>query len=203
MWRRAIIILLVWIFFDVVMSDNRMLEVINEEGNVIGQETRERIHKEGLLHREIRIWFCTPDGSIIFQHRAKDKDTFPDLLDATVGGHVEIGHDFPDTALEEIAEETGVAPDESALSLVRMVKSASKDEVTGTTNNVLRAIYTYRFDGTLSDLMVEDGKGLGFEAWPIETILDISEEDRRRFIPDILKNESREIFLSLQKGLHE
>ena len=61
-----------------------MLEVINENDNVVGFETRAKIHQDGLLHREIYIWFFTPNGEIIFQHRAKDKDTYPDKLDATV-----------------------------------------------------------------------------------------------------------------------
>ena len=73
------------------MADNRKLNIIDENGNITGEETRENIHKQGLLHREIHVWFYTPKGEILFQHRAKDKDTYPDLLDATVGGHVEIG----------------------------------------------------------------------------------------------------------------
>lgn len=69
------------------MNENKqMLEIIDENDNVIGLETREKIHKEGLLHREIHVWFFTPRGEIIFQHRVKDKDIYPDLLDATVGG---------------------------------------------------------------------------------------------------------------------
>ena len=68
-----------------------LLEIINEHDEVIGLETRGKIHQDGLLHREIHVWFITPNGEIIFQHRAKDKDTYPDKLDATVGGHVEPG----------------------------------------------------------------------------------------------------------------
>jgi len=48
--------------------------------------------KKGCFIEKIHVWFVTPDGEIIFQRRAKDKDTYPDLLDATVGGHVEPGN---------------------------------------------------------------------------------------------------------------
>jgi len=67
----------------------QILEIVNENDEVIGLENRTKIHTEGLLHREIHVWFITPNGEIVFQHRAKDKDTYPDKLDATVGGHVE------------------------------------------------------------------------------------------------------------------
>lgn len=63
-----------------------MLEVVDENDNIIGFETRAKVHEQGLLHREIHIFFITPNGEVIFQHRAKDKDTYPDKLDATVGG---------------------------------------------------------------------------------------------------------------------
>jgi isopentenyldiphosphate isomerase len=71
--------------------DNRILNIIDEEGNILGEATRQEIHEKGLLHGEVHVWFYTPDRQLIFQHRAKDKETWPDLLDATVGGHVEIG----------------------------------------------------------------------------------------------------------------
>ena len=86
------------------MADNRKLNIIDEDGKIIGEETRENIHNRGLLHREIHVWFYTAKDEIIFQHREKDKDTYPDLLDATVGGHVEIGSDYENTALQELAK---------------------------------------------------------------------------------------------------
>src|SRR3989338_6803770 len=109
------------------------LNVIDEQGNVIGEDTRENVHQKGLLHREIHVWFYAPDGKIIFQHRAKDKDTFPDMLDATVGGHVEIGSNFEDTAIKEMVEETGVSAVKSDLKLVKTVRSNHFDEATGKT----------------------------------------------------------------------
>jgi isopentenyldiphosphate isomerase len=89
------------------MSKN-FLEVVNENDEVVGTESRESIHQKGLFHREVHVLFYTPKGEIIFQHRAKDKDMYPDLLDATVGGHVEIGDSYEATAIKEAAEETGI-----------------------------------------------------------------------------------------------
>ena len=94
------------------MADNRRLNIVDENGEIIGENTRENIHNQGLLHREIHVWFYTPKGEIIFQHREKDKDTYPDLLDATVGGHVEIGSDFVKQTHEKIAKALEVSVDE-------------------------------------------------------------------------------------------
>ena len=42
------------------------LNVIDEQGNIIGEETREGIHREGLLHREIHVWLFNKKGEDIF-----------------------------------------------------------------------------------------------------------------------------------------
>lgn len=181
------------------MADNRKLNIVDENGNIIGEETRENIHNQGLLHREIHVWFYTPKGEIIFQHREKDKDTYPDLLDATVGGHVEINSDYENTALQELEEETGIKAEKNNLAFIQMVRSKTFDIATNKTNNVIRAIYAYRYEGKVEDLKVEKGKAIGFESWPLEKIFNITTEDRKRFIPAILEDETFGIFGKIQK----
>src|SRR3989339_1577568 len=104
------------------------LEIINENDEVIGLETRTKVHQDGLLHREIHIWFLTPKGEIVFQHRAKDKDTYPDKLDATVGGHVDPTMSYEDTVIKECKEETGIDIDLSKLVFLRKMRKRSVDK---------------------------------------------------------------------------
>jgi isopentenyldiphosphate isomerase len=171
------------------MADNRRLNIVDENGNIIGEETRENIHRQGLLHQEIHVWFYTPEGEIIFQHREKNKDTYPDLLGATVGGHVDIGSDHEPAALQEIEEETGISTTKDNLVFIQMAGDKTFDRATGMTNNFLRAVYAYRYDGKVEDLKVEKGKAIGFEAWPLEKIFNISDNDKKRFIPSIFEKQ--------------
>ena len=181
------------------MADNRKLNIIDEDGKIIGEETRENIHNRGLLHREIHVWFYTAKDEIIFQHREKDKDTYPDLLDATVGGHVEIGSDYENTALQELAEETGIRAKENNLTFIEMMRSKTFDISTNKTNNVIRAIYAYRYEGKIEDLKIEKGKAIGFESWSFEKIFNISDVDRKRFIPSIFEKQNLEIFAKIRE----
>ena len=181
------------------MVDNRKLNIVDENGKIICEETRENIHNQGLLHREIHVWFYTPKGEIIFQHREKDKDTYPDLLDATVGGHVELGSDYENTALQELTEETGIKTEKNNLVFIQIVRSKTFDTATNKTNNVIRAIYAYRYEGKVEDLKVEKGKAIGFESWPLEKIFNISDEDRKQFIPAIFEEGVLNIFRKIQK----
>ena len=171
-----------------------MLEVIDDNDNVIGLETRVKVHKEGLLHREIHIWFITPKGEIVFQHRAKDKDTYPDKLDATVGGHVDPKMSYEETAVKECKEETGIDIDLNKLLFLTKMRKKSFDEVTGLTNNTIRSQYAYLYEGSISDLMVEEGKAEGFEAWKIEDLPNLSEEDKSKFIGLILGSDMLALF---------
>ena len=158
-------------------------------------KTREKIHKEGLLHREIHIWFLTPKAEIVFQHRAKDKDTYPDKLDATVGGHVEPKMSYEETAVKECKEETGIDIDLEKLVFLRKMRKKSFDEATGLTNNTIRSQYAYLYDGSISDLEIEDGKAEGFEAWKIDDLSHLSETDKNKFIPLILQQDMLDVFL--------
>lgn len=182
-----------------IMPIIRELNIVDENDNIIGKDTRSNIHKLGLLHREIHVWFYTSNKEIIFQHRAKDKDTFPDLLDATVGGHVEISDDYETAVIKEILEETGVVAEKNNLHFIDKIRSKAFDQSTGRTNNVIRAIYAYCFKGDLKDLKVEIGKAIGFESWSLEKIFSISPEDKKCFIPTIFKNDNLKIFQQIQK----
>jgi len=178
------------------------LNTVNEDGEVIGVEERGRIHGEGLLHREIHVWFYTPDGKVLFQLRGENVDTYPNLLDVTVGGHLEIGDDYVDAAAREVEEETGVKVKPEKLESLGVLHTTSHDPVTGNTNNLLKGTFAYKFEGDVSDLVPESGdKSQGFEAWPIETILNISEKDRPRFIQAIFEPIFQDVLRKIKKLL--
>lgn len=177
----------------------RLLNVVDENGNLVGTESREKIHRDGLLHCIVHIWIYNRKGELLFQHRAPDMETYPDLLDASVGGHVEIGRTYEQAAIQEMKEETGHVislSDLHPLGIRRTKKSI--DPSTNTTPYHLIASYAYQYSGSVDDLRIEDGKGAGFEFWPIETILKIPETQRSRFIPSIFDPSTLAIFRSIQ-----
>ncbi|HRZ30338.1 MAG TPA: NUDIX domain-containing protein [Candidatus Paceibacterota bacterium] len=165
------------------------LNIINENDEVIGEATRGEIHRNGLRHREIHVWFITPNKELILQHRAKDKDTYPDLLDATVGGHVEIGDSYKATAIKEVEEETGVLINPQDMKFLRKYAKRSEDKSTGMINNTIRTQFVYVFEGSISDLKIEEGKSLGFEAWPVDKLLSLTDEEKKKFCPGVVSQD--------------
>lgn len=170
------------------------LEVVDESDKVIGLETRQKIHELGLLHREIHIFFITLNGEIIFQHRAKDKDTYPDKLDATVAGHVEPNMSYEETAIKETKEETGLNIKSEDLVVLEKMNIREVDEATGLINNTIRVQYAYLYKGSISDLIIEKGKAIGFEPWKIDLLSNLSSEDKNKFKPIILSDKFISLF---------
>jgi len=161
------------------------LNIVDENDNVIGEEERKVIHEKGLLHREVRVWFVTPNNEIIFQHRSKSKDTLPNLLDISVAGHVEIGDSYEEAAVREVEEETGVKIKESDLKLIGKIRRDSEDKTTETNNSIFEKMFIFIYKGDVNDLKIEEGEAIGFKVFTIEKLLNMSETDQAKFIPYI------------------
>ncbi len=143
-------------------KDGKYLNIVNENDEIIDEDLRTEIHEKGLLHREAHVWFVNKNG-IFFQHRAKDEDSYPDLLDATVGGHVEKGDSYLETAIKESEEETGIKVEEKDLTKIKKFRKEFFDDKTKTHNNTFREVFAYFFEGKIEDLKIEIGKSQGFK----------------------------------------
>mgnify|MGYP001439654077 CR=1 FL=1 len=177
------------------------LEVVNEKDEVIGSASREEIHQKGLLHREVHVYFVTADNHIIFQRRGWHKDTYPGLLDATVGGHVAPGESYLGTVIRETAEETGLKLAPQDFRLILKNRRRSFDEKTGATNNCLGESYLYLFSGRAEELRVEAGDGAGFEAWSFEDIEKADADASAGFIPYIYNFSNQEVIPFARESL--
>ena len=170
------------------------LNIVDENDNILGKDTRENIHKNGLLHREIHVWIYNDKEEMLFQRRAKNKDTYPDLLDASVGGHVEIGDDYITTAIKELEEETGIKAEAKDLIYITKMRKNGYDKVTGMTNNTIKRVYAYEFNGSADSLKLEDGMATSLEFWEIDKIFKLTEKEREEFIPSVIEDEYKAVF---------
>ncbi len=159
-----------------------LLDVVNEDDEIIRQEQRNIIHEQGLLHREVWVWIYDDDMNILFQKRAPDKDTFPNKLDASVGGHVDPGYSYEDAAIKELEEETGIRAEKKDLKFIKMMRSSHSNPGRHV-NNVIRAVYAYKFIKDKDSLKLEKGKATSLEFWPIKKLLNLSDDEKRLFIP--------------------
>jgi len=174
------------------------LNVIDEQGNILSEELREKIHREGFLHREVHVWLFNKKGEVLFQRRGIHKDTYPNLLDASAGGHVDIGEDYKSAVVRELNEEIGIEISPINLIFLGDYLSETYDEVTKNTNHALKEIYAYQFDGEIKDLKLAKGEVINLEFWSIERLSNLTEKERKEFCSTLLSKEYLSLFKKIK-----
>lgn len=175
------------------------IPIVNEQDEIIGEEERSVIHRDGLKHREINIWLVTPNQEFIFQKRGLNQDTWPGFLGVTVGGHVDTKNEsYKECAKRELLEETGIQIE--IKEIIKLYRE-SYDPNTNTYNNVFRTIFAGIYDGDIKDLKIEDGSGLGFVKFSLEYLKGLSDDVKTVFTPRLYSEEYFEIYELILKSL--
>ncbi len=89
------------------MADE-LLDIVNDEDMVIGQEMRSIVHQLGLQHRGVHVFLFSEDGKMLIQKRSADRASSPSLLDCSVSEHVKAGEGYLEAAMRGMKEEMGV-----------------------------------------------------------------------------------------------
>ena len=89
------------------MADE-LLDIVNNEDIVSGQEMRSTVHQLGLQHRGVHVFLFTRDRKMLIQKRSADRAASPSALDCSVSEHVKAGESYLDAAMRGMKEEMGV-----------------------------------------------------------------------------------------------
>jgi isopentenyl-diphosphate delta-isomerase type 1 len=86
-----------------------IFDVVDQRDEVVGQETRSRVHRLGLLHRAVHVLVFNRRGDVFLQLRSMRKDNWPGVWDSSASGHVDAGEDYDTCSVRELGEELGWA----------------------------------------------------------------------------------------------
>ena len=85
------------------------IDILNGHGEVSGKTClKSEAHKNGFFHQSAHIWIFDKNKNVLIQKRAANKDTFPNLWDISVAGHISAGELPIDAAIREVEEEVGI-----------------------------------------------------------------------------------------------
>lgn len=85
------------------------IELLNLDGTPNGMRCLKSVaHQKGYFHATVHVWIYTPKGEVLLQKRNPNKETFPDLWDISVAGHIAFGEAPALTAQREVLEEIGL-----------------------------------------------------------------------------------------------
>lgn len=177
------------------MADyQELLDVVDENDEIIGQDTREDIHKQGLLHREVYVILYDHQKQALFQLRSQSRDTNPGKLTVSASGHVDLGSTYNETAVKELKEELGLSLKIDDLKFLGIVHNNTIDKQTNTINNALRAVYCFDYRDDINKLFIQKDE-LDLIKWiKLEDIINPDFNEKDKFVTSIFKEEMQEIF---------
>lgn len=152
------------------------LDYYDKNGNYLGFETRENVHKNALWHNTVHCWLYDEEGNVYFQIR-KDTNTFY----TTASGHVLKGETIKEAFKREIKEEIGLTIDTSDATLVGIVPfkmDKVKSDGSIFKDRAKANVYIDLFEGSIDDL-----------SFDIEEVLGLVKVNAKETL-DMFKNES-------------
>ncbi len=162
-------------------AQDELLEVWDWEeaiptGRVV---SRKRAHSEGIAHEGVHLWVIrTASGcpEILFQHRASNKEMYPDCLDITVGGHVPYGK-RDNKIQKESFEEIGIVPSDD--SLIDLGYYRYEEITEAMFHREFQRVYLLHDNRALSDYSFNDGEVDGIYAVPLSRLEDLLRADSK------------------------
>ncbi len=85
-----------------------ILDIVNLDDQVIGQDTKENIYLKRHIHRIVHIFVKDSSGRQLLQLRGAKSSYLPLHWSTAVGGHVQSGESYEDAAKREMMEEIGI-----------------------------------------------------------------------------------------------
>ncbi|MBI2596548.1 NUDIX domain-containing protein [Candidatus Daviesbacteria bacterium] len=95
---------------------DEQLDIVDENGKVIGQASRGEVYQKGLLHRASHILIKNSKDQIYLQKRSLPKKLLPGYWDISAAEHLKVGETFEQAAKRGLKEELGI---EVGLQLIR------------------------------------------------------------------------------------
>lgn len=104
-------------------------DVLNENGEYTGKiETREKCHREGLMHKAVAIFIINSKNQVLLQKRSKKQKMWPDMWDLSSGGHVDAGELGFQAIMREVKEELGIQVNKNEITFIGAAFSTNLKE---------------------------------------------------------------------------
>jgi isopentenyl-diphosphate Delta-isomerase len=128
------------------------LDILNEEGKVIGSKSSDEIHRDGLLHRTAHVWLLNSKQELLIQKRSSNKTAYPNCWDISASGHLAAGEVSLEGAQRETMEEIGLDFPATAFKLLFTLRD--RLSINGGTYNVneFQDVYLVKTDKYISEM---------------------------------------------------
>ncbi len=154
-----------------------LFDVYRADGEPTGRvKPRAAVHRDGDWHRAVHVWVAGHDDEtgpfLLMQRRSLAKDTWPGVLDATVGGHYRAGESLAET-LRETEEEIGLAVTMADLLPLGVRVSANEVAEPGIYDRELQDVFLLLDDRPLRDYRPHPAELAELIRIPLAPLIDL------------------------------
>ncbi len=129
------------------------LDVLDEQGEKTGESLPyDEVHKKGLFHRGVHVWFINSKRELLLQKRTANKRAYPDHWTMSAGGHISAGETTIEAAQKETREEIGLDLPASEFILLYSMKQPRIVHREDYTDDEFDDVYLVHKDIDISDL---------------------------------------------------
>lgn len=160
------------------------LDIYDENGNFLGKELRDVVHRDALWHKTVHCWLYDKDGNVFFQIRIGEG------LYTTASGHVKAGEDIATAFAREIKEELGLdidASDATFLELFKWVKDMKKKDGTLFRDRCFSHFYADLFEGSYDDFNFDLNEIEGVVLVSARDALELFEKNEGKILGKVIK----------------
>lgn len=130
-------------------NPDELIAIVDENDKVVGADTRDNVHKQGLLHREIAVIILNKKNEMLLQKR-KDNGKYG----FSAAGHLPVNENYLQGAIREAKEEIGIEFKEDDLKeIAKLRRDVSRD---GLRNNVFLEVFEVRKSLELKEFKIDN-----------------------------------------------
>ena len=159
------------------------IDILSSEGKPIGEvRLKSEAHKKGLWHASAQIWIVDSNKNVLLQKRAKTKDSYPDLWDISVAGHLS-ANDTPILAAQrEVKEEIGIDLAVEQFHFLKRIKR-SKIPQKGFLDNEFNYLFVVNCDISIEALKLQKEEVAQVKLVPLKKFRKQLKETPELFVP--------------------
>lgn len=162
------------------------LDIYDENGNYIGKETRENVHKNALWHKTVHCWLYDKEGNVYFQIRADVNKLY-----TTASGHIKAGETVKQGFAREIKEEIGINVNYEKAELVNIytfTMDKQKSDGSMFRDRAFSNVYVCEYNGNGKDFNFDTSEVTGLVKVNAQDTLDLINGTKQSISSIVYKN---------------
>jgi len=159
------------------------IDVLSSEGNLTGEVSlKSEAHKKGLWHASAQVWIVDRNQNVLLQKRAQNKDSYPNLWDISVAGHLSAKDSPISAAQREVKEEIGLDLSVEQFRFLKRIKR-SKIPKKGFWDNEFNYLFAVKCDIFISELKLQEEEVTAVQLVPLNEFQKKIKESSQIFVP--------------------